>query len=263
MNLKLLVFLTALCLQASAAMAKVYLSPNDHTAVAHFVVPNYNNVGTYENNQMATLYHNLKNELAKMQSDPNNCGCALKEYVTEYLELFPSTDATLANVQTYRPEQVKVVAKAACDYLTGSIRKGFNPIKFKESIANQIGVNPNDKDINTIISNFLNQYKNQMICLANPTDNSKRDMHLYKYALLRGVIDLYDEILFDDEEFSIDFNAVEIVEGKPETLLDYIDKRLTKESMLKDTLKGIRMDVVDLGGKTAQQLIDSGEYKVE
>ncbi|RXP54521.1 hypothetical protein EC396_09045 [Lutibacter sp. HS1-25] len=210
--------------------------------------------------QHIILLQKLQTALAYAENNPEDCGCKLKEYVAEYLELFPPNVVILANIQTYTPEQIKNAAGTACAYLEASLREGFNASKFKEKIATQIGVNPNNEDINSILSDFLNQNKNKMICAKDPKSNTSRSMHFYKYAILNGIIDLYDEILFDDEEFEIDFNAVEIVDGKPETLLDYIDKRITTGTGIANTLKGVRIDVVDLGGKTGQQLIDSGAF---
>lgn len=157
-------------------------------------------------------------------------------------------------VKKYSETQITNAARAACNYLADSLTLGFSSSKFKEKIANQIGLNPNDKDINSLLSDFLNQNKDKMICAKDPKSNTSRSMHFYKYAILNGIIDLYDEILFDDEEFEIDFNAVEMVDGKPETLVDYIDKRIASGTGIANTLKGIRIDVVDLGGKKGADL---------
>ena len=209
------------------------------------------------------LLQNLQTALASVENNPNDCGCKLKEYIEEFIALYPTQALYQNPVQEYTPEQIKNAANTACGYLEASLREGFNAGKFKEKIANQIGLNPNDKDINSLLSDFLNQNKDKMICNKDPKSDRSRNMHFFKYALFRGIIDLYDEILFDDEEFEIDFNSVEIVDGKPETLVDFIDKEIATGTMRANTLKGIRIDVVDLGGKTGQQLIDSGAFKMK
>ncbi|MQP24062.1 hypothetical protein GFJ94_03165 [Flavobacterium sp. LMO8] len=209
------------------------------------------------------LLQNLQTALASVENNPNDCGCKLKEYIEEFIALYPTQALYQNPVQEYTPEQIINAAKAACYYLEHSVTKGFNASKLKEEIATQIGVNPNNEDINSILSDFLNQNKNKMICAKDPKSTTSREMHIFKYAIFRGIIDLYDDVLFDDEEFEIDFNALEIVNGKPETLVDYIDKKIASGDASSNTLKGIRMDVVDLGGKTGQQLIDSGAFKMK
>ncbi|MBG7612334.1 hypothetical protein IU405_08750 [Polaribacter sp. BAL334] len=209
------------------------------------------------------LLQNLQTALASVENNPEDCGCKLKEYIEEFIALYPTQALYQNQVQEYTPEQIEGAAIAACLNLEQSLTQGFSAAKFKEKIANQIGLDINDKDFNKKFYGFLNQYKNKMICAKDPKSNTSRSMHFYKYALFRGIIDLYDDVLFYDEEFEIDFNAVEIVNGKPETLVDFIDKEIATGTMRANTLKGIRIDVVDLGGKTGQQLIDSGAFKMK
>ena len=211
----------------------------------------------------SALLQNLQTALASVENNPEDCGCKLKEYIEEFIALYPTQALYQNPVQEYTPEQIKNAANTACGYLEASLREGFSAAKFKEKIANQIGLDINDKDFNKKFYGFLNQYKNKMICAKDPKSNTTRNMHFYKYAILNGIIDLYDDVLFDDEEFEIDFNAVEMVDGKPETLVDYIDKRIATGTGIANTLKGIRIDVVDLGGKSGQQLIDSGAFKMK
>lgn len=213
--------------------------------------------------KLIILLKKLQKELAYVEINPEDCGCKLKEYVAEYLAFFQANELTQTDVHTYTPEQITNAASAACGYLEDSLRFGFSATKFKEKIAKQIGLDINDKDFNKKFYVFLNRYKNEMICAKDPKSNTSRNMHFYKYALFRGIIDLYDDVLFYDEDFEIDYNAVEIINGKPETLVDYIDKEIATGTMRANTLKGIRIDVVDLGGKTGQQLIDSGAFKMK
>ena len=135
-----------------------------------------------------------------------------------------------------------------------SLTRGFEVSTFKNYILDGLGVRHNVLNSNEIVANFLNKYKNKLICPENKTRIYSRKMHLYKVALLDGILDLYDEILLDDEEYQIDFNAYELVDNKKETVLDYIDKLIVENHGDIEELDSIRGVIIELGGKKGKDL---------
>ena len=76
---------------------------------------------------------------------------------------------------------------------------------------------------------FLNDYSNCLIC----EETYWRDRgitfpakHLYKRMFAANCMDLFEDHLLEAGFGVIDFNAYEIVDGKKETLLDWIDKKI-------------------------------------
>lgn len=141
-----------------------------------------------------------------------------------------------------------------CKDIKISYAEGFSPTRFKQIILNGVGVKQSASNANEVVSSFLNDHKNKLVCDKNGASSTSRNMLLFKSALLDGVIDLYDEILLDDEEYEIDFNGYEVVNGKKETVLDYIDKLIDGDNDDSDELESIREVIVELGGKKGVEL---------
>jgi hypothetical protein len=69
----------------------------------------------------------------------------------------------------------------------------------------------------------------------------------------------YDFLLSDEDDYPIDVNAVELYNGKEETLLDYLDEILSNSEKLKNynsqEIIMLRMTIIeDYNAKTAAQL---------
>ena len=75
---------------------------------------------------------------------------------------------------------------------------------------------------------FLNDYSNCLICPESycDRDHTFPTNHLYKRMFAANCMDLFQKHLLDAGFGVIDFNAYEIVDGKKETLLDWIDKKI-------------------------------------
>jgi hypothetical protein len=131
---------------------------------------------------------------------------------------------------------------------------GFKPLEFKKVILDGLGINENSENVNQVMSSFLNKYKQELVCPKDQSRKNSRDLHIYKTAILGGVIDLYDEILLNTDEYDIDFNAYEIVDGKKETVLDYIDKCLLTGQFDNDELELLKDDIIEAGAKRGDEI---------
>ncbi len=75
------------------------------------------------------------------------------------------------------------------------------------------------------IISFWNANKNDFICKGKVTSKTRDTEHLMKRAIALSIHDkVFDGFFFDTEEYDFDYNAIELVDGKPETVLDYLDK---------------------------------------
>ncbi len=154
-------------------------------------------------------------------------------------------------------EEIAQVGLVLCSFIVLSSIKSFSSEEFKKIICSAIPkCSLDDKDLNIKISLFLNKYGDRLICPEDSTYEDHRNKQLYKHAILYGINSLFEEMLLDDEKYTIDFNLYEIVDGKKETLLDYMDKLIASGDYNKDTLGIIQMEIEDLGGKRGAELDD-------
>ena len=149
----------------------------------------------------------------------------------------------------YNYMQVSNISSRLCSDLYRSNTVGFDKNRVIKIIADGLGVDQNNENINKIVSDFLNDNKQNLICNPDKAAKDNRFKLYYKSAMLKGITDLFDEILLNDDEFSIEFNMYEIIDNKKETLLDYIDKLIASNHYDKEELQMIQMDIEDLGGK--------------
>ena len=190
------------------------------------------------------------------EKETENCGCELTNNIETFITENPPKLESLTQQEELTEKEIKEIAGRLCSDMAQSNTKGFNKKRFVKIITKGIGKNEDDHNINIYVSNFLNKYKNQLICPKDEYLQDNRTKHLYKSAILKGISALFDEILLNEDEYEIDFNAYEIVNGKKETILDYLDKLILTENYDKKELQMIQMDIEDLGGKRGIELND-------
>jgi hypothetical protein len=167
------------------------------------------------------------------------------------LALVLSSETVQANSLTVA--QVEAINSELCKNLSFSDSTGFYPERFNRIILEGIGVSESSADVNKAVSKFLNDHRNDLFCDPHSMLENKEKL-LMKSALVDGVLDLFDEILLDDELYEIDFNGYEIVDGKKETLLDWIDLMIRLDRWSNDDLESIKEVIIDLGGKRGSEL---------
>jgi hypothetical protein len=196
--------------------------------------------------ELMAYYQNATNpepEHAYLNPMPADATYVAPLFLQQELQLRPLTK-----------EEVDYIANKLC-YLTDSASViGFNKEVFERYILETYKISKDDKNKNKIVSYFLNTYKNELICKKAKDSIVRRDLHVYKLALFRSVINFFDELLLDEDNYTIDFNAYEMVDGKKETLVDYIDKLIEAGRHSKGELLSIRDVVVHLGGKRGVDL---------
>ena len=159
-----------------------------------------------------------------------------------------------AQADSLTAKEVEAINSDLCKNLSFSDTTGFYPERFNRIILEGIGVPESSLDAKKAVSKYLNDNKNHLLCHTNSILVGKKEKLFMKMALMDGVIDLFDEILLNDEFYEIDFNGYEIVDGKKETLLDWIDILIDRESHDYAELRSIEQVIVDLGGKRGSEL---------
>jgi hypothetical protein len=195
-----------------------------------------------------------KNEASEQKTDSSDCGCGVTQLSKEHLASYPVTEKDTILLKEVSDEKIKSIRNRLCMNVISATSVGFDPNTFKKVIFEGLGLDENISNGNQIVSEFLNTYKQQLVCPKDASRKNSRDLHLYKAAILGGVIDLFDEILLDDDEYEIDLNAFEIVDSKKETVLDYIDKLIATNRRDNDELELLKDDIEELGGKRGAEL---------
>lgn len=194
------------------------------------------------------------NELNDLEKTQKNCDCELTETVKTYLSINPYTATSKLNIKDLTEQEVLRIRNLLCMDIITATNFGFQKERFKKVILDGLGVNENSENVNQVVSSFLNKYKQELVCPKDQSRKNSRDLHIYKTAILGGVIDLFDEILLNTDEYDIDFNAYEIVDGKKETVLDYIDKMIATNRRDNDELELLKDDIIEAGAKIGDEL---------
>ena len=201
-------------------------------------------------------------ETLSIEKETENCGCEKTTNIETFLAENPPKDESIYQQKELTESDIKVIADKLCAIVKFASSSEFSSEKFKNVIYTQLKVSSSlsEKEKNLIVSNFLNKYKQKLICPESKDDAFDRDLHLFKTALFEGVIELYDDILLDDELFNIDLNAYQIVDGKKETVLDFIEKLLTTKFKGDTSYELLRDDIIEFGGKRGKELKDWINY---
>jgi hypothetical protein len=90
-----------------------------------------------------------------------------------------------------------------------------------------------EKDFKPFFHKFLNDNKQKLIC---PNSGGIKAKHFYKRMFQLSLDEFFIDYIIDPEMKDLDLNAYEIVDGKKETLLDYIGKKIKNNIGDVDTL---------------------------
>lgn len=135
--------------------------------------------------------------------------------------------------------------------------------KIEDVLLGQLEITRETSNYKQQILDLWNTYSNCFICKSKSVTKPELP---YPTHFLKRVVDfhmepqVFDEFLLNDpEEFPIDVNAVELVDGKGETLIDYLDKIIAdpskQEGFRMTSIKELRTYLIeDYSAKTAVEL---------
>jgi hypothetical protein len=128
---------------------------------------------------------------------------------------------------------------------------GPTPVKSLEmTILDEIGVAVDDPQRSKKISEFFNKNHDRLICGDDSLKKFRKREHFFKRAIAIQAYSYFDH-LAESDDYSINMNAFEIIDGKKETLIDYVDMILNdpaKRALYNvDGLKNLRITLEELG----------------
>ncbi|OMP30128.1 MULTISPECIES: hypothetical protein [Mangrovimonas] len=124
-------------------------------------------------------------------------------------------------------EQLQKAKKVLCNMNYIVELTGINKDRYQEDLT-KIGVfNGTKEEFKVFFPEFLKKYSDHFICPENKQRNIRAGYFLKQTAQL-GIFSIFDKIFFEYEEGGVDFNSYEIVDGKKETLLDFVEKLIAQ-----------------------------------
>ena len=97
------------------------------------------------------------------------------------------------------------------------------PTLIKNEFAKHLSINVADPDYQTKITQFWNANQNDFICSGKIQERYRESEHLLKRMInLNEDSNFFYRFLLKDKQ--VDVNAIEYVDGEPETIIDFLDK---------------------------------------
>lgn len=129
--------------------------------------------------------------------------------------------------------------------------------KFENSILSYLGFPESTPNKEKIISKFFNENNSKLICNDDSDSYIRPNEHILKRSLGRAEHDFLKYIA-NSSKYEIDWNFYEIVDGKKETMLDYIEKIINDPELAEDynipELKTLVRTIEGRGGKRGHEL---------
>jgi len=163
--------------------------------------------------------------------------------------IFPKKDSN---------EQIEAAICGICLDVNIAHQDGLDIPPWKSTMEKYLGFKGNDEEFKLFFNNFLNTYKNQFICPRyKVTTSIYPSQHLFKRILAMGMDQTFEEYFFYLEDGDIDYNAYEIVNGKKETILDWVENWIVLGRGDVDELRDVASSLEDeFGAKYGKDLPD-------
>ena len=150
----------------------------------------------------------------------------------------------------------KEIAYELCNIYGGAPVQGKEPVEeIKKFILKFRGLPENYENWEKVVIEFLNEYGEILICPKSSSTALFDNEHFYKRAVSSYRFEIFYDLLTDDE-YPVELNMIQMRNGEPETLLDFIEKRKKKgvSSELERELNSLISDLKELGAKYANEL---------
>lgn len=155
-------------------------------------------------------------------------------------------------------EKIEATICAVCSNVNWAKLEGQDMPPWKQTMETLMGFKGNNEEFRAFFNSFLNTYKNQIICPRfKVSSRVYPPQHLFKRILAVGMNETFEEYFFDLEEGDIDYNAYEIVNGKKETILDWVENWIAQGRGDAEELRDIAYSLRDeFGAKYGKELSD-------
>lgn len=182
----------------------------------------------------------------------------MKTYLTT---IFLSTCTIIfcqENEKRLSNEKINEIAHNLCSDVIVARQKAYHIPKWEETMRDLLDYQGSKSEFPVFLNNFLNTYKNQITCPKfQVANNVYPPQHLFKRILAAGMNEIFEEYFFNFEDGDVDFNAYDIVDGKKETILDWVEHWIAQgrgdQYELRDVASALRDE---LGAKYGYELPD-------
>lgn len=136
-----------------------------------------------------------------------------------------------------------------------------NPVSgFEKSLLKHMGLPTNTPDKEKHISKFFNENNHLLICEDDEDESIRPNEHILKRSIAIGRYHFLNHAVNTSEYDDMDWNFYEIVDGKKETILDYLDMVMADEDLALDydipELKSMMLTLEEAGAKRGRELKD-------
>lgn len=142
--------------------------------------------------------------------------------------------------------------------------KGYNswpsiePVeKFEKAVLMHLDLPEDTPNKEKIISKFFNENNSKLICGEDTDNYIRQHEHLFKRSLARAE-HTYLIHIANHVDYELDWNFYEMVDGKKETILDYLDMIINDPDLAEDynvpELKTLIGTIEEIGGKRGREL---------
>lgn len=187
----------------------------------------------------------------------NNSACEGASCATKSLT---NTNSGLSNIlkigSAISDEKIKVVMKRLCGDIIRANSVGKSVPDWQKTMSEELGYSGTKDEFTNYFNSFLNTYKNKVKCPQfNLATRIIPSQHLFKRLLALDLNEAYEEYFFNLEDGDVDFNAYDIVDGKKETVLDWVDSWIKQGLGDEDELYDIATSLEEeFGAKRGSQL---------
>jgi hypothetical protein len=101
-------------------------------------------------------------------------------------------------------------------------------VAFERALLKELGTTYDDPQKNNIISKFFNDNEEKLICEDDSDESIRDNEHIFKRSIARGEHFFIKHVAKSDD-YEINLNFFEMIDGKKETILDYLDKILVDQ----------------------------------
>ena len=125
-----------------------------------------------------------------------------------------------------------LIGQQICDYALSYHHGGKSPGAAMEFVVSiHLDFDETDPDYQSKVLQWWNAHSDQVICVEE-TAGYESPQHVLKRIFEMGAWDsFFREYLSQPGLESFDLNSIEMVDGRPETLLDYLDMIIAKEGI--------------------------------
>ena len=176
----------------------------------------------------------------------------MKNYILVILLCF-CIQIQAQEIKEYTCEELEEFARVICSSATrlsrsDSISEAGNQIQLLFIL--EFGIDKNDPNYKKLVAAVYNKYADCFICRDKPTSKTRNPEQFMKRVVSLGMYEtiLYDFFLYDEEEYPINVNTVEILPGCYAMLYKIVENDLKEIKQLK------RVIVKDYNAKTAAEL---------